>query len=274
MALENNGFHFTHSLGQNFLFDEELLTATARGAGAYDGQNVLEIGPGAGMLTGIMAAEGANVVALELDKNLENVLASTVGGLSNVEIIYTDALKADIDAITRERFGSEDYVIAANLPYYITADFILKALALENKPKAITLMLQKEAAERVMSSPGCKEWCALAATAQFYCDISDLFDVPAAMFTPPPHVDSRLIRLDLRQNRICDDERGFVRFLKTAFLMRRKTLVNNMMSGLSVSRQEAEAALTAAGQDVRVRGEALTLEELLKVYRELNTRSV
>lgn len=271
VALEEAGFRFTHSLGQNFLFDEELLTQIARCAGAYDGANVLEIGPGAGMLTGVMAREGANVLSIELDKSLEGVLSRTVGGCENVKIVFADAMKADVEALVNERFGDAPYVIAANLPYYITADFLMKAVCLARAPESITVLLQSEAAQRVLSRPGDENWCALAAVISFFCEGERLLEVPRGCFVPEPHVDSALVRFDRRRERVVkeEDTEPFVKFIKTAFALRRKTLVNNLTSAGIASREEAEAALTACGQDVRVRGEKLTLEEMAQVFYSL-----
>ena len=268
VALEEAGFRFTHSLGQNFLFDEELLTQIARCAGAYDGANVLEIGPGAGMLTGVMAREGANVLSIELDKSLEGVLSRTVGGCENVKIVFADAMKADVEALVNERFGDAPYVIAANLPYYITADFLMKTVCLARAPESITVLLQSEAAQRVLSCPGDENWCALAAVISFFCEGERLLEVPRGCFVPEPHVDSALVRFDRRRERVVkeEDTEPFVKFIKTAFALRRKTLVNNLTSAGIASREEAEAALTACGQDVRVRGEKLTLEEMAQVF--------
>ena len=170
LALERSGFRFTHSLGQNFIFDEALLQQIARYAGADEGVNVLEIGPGAGMLTAVMAARGANVLAVELDRSLEAVLNSVLEEAANVHIVYADALKADLNKLIQEQFQGEDYILCANLPYYITAEFIQKAVRLLPPAKRMTIMVQKEAAERILARCGGEGWCALSAIVGFYCD--------------------------------------------------------------------------------------------------------
>lgn len=268
LALEKAGFRFTHALGQNFIFDEELLSDIARYAGADAGTNVLEIGPGAGMLTAVMASRGANVLSIELDRTLEAVLSSVVGEVPNVHIVYADALKADLAAILKEHFGDTDYIICANLPYYITADFILKAVALEPMPRCLTFMVQKEAAARILSECGDAQWCALGAIVGFYCRGEVLMDVPRSAFTPEPHVDSALIRLTPRPERLVpyEDTDSFVRFIKAAFALRRKTLSNSLNAAYNIPKTQIALKLEELGFDPRIRGEALTLDELSRVF--------
>ena len=268
LALEKAGFGFTRSLGQNFLFDEELLERIARTGGADEGANVLEIGPGAGMLTAIMARRGAKVLSVELDRSLESVLDTMTGDYENVRIVYADALKIDLNRLTRDFFGGEAYVICANLPYYITADFLLKAVTMKNAPAALTLMLQKEAAERVLAKQGEEHWCALSAIVSYFCEGEIAFTVPREAFTPPPHVDSALITLRRRSERLVPPEREdeFVRFIKSAFSMRRKTLSNNLCSAYSIPKARIAGTLENLQMDPRVRGEALSLRELSRVF--------
>ncbi len=271
VALEASGFRFSHSLGQNFIFDEELLSEIARLSGADEGINVLEIGPGAGLLTAELAKRGANVLAIELDRKLEPVLKQTLVGFQNVRIVFDDALKADIDTLTRAYFAGAPYIVAANLPYYISAEFILKTLSLKNPPRSLTLMLQSEAAQRVLARTGSENWCALAAITSLYCEGERVLDVPRTAFTPPPHVDSALVRLTRRvQLSVKDDDaREFTEFIKAAFAMRRKTLANNLASAYACPREAAERAISACGLDTRIRGEKLTLDQLSQVFYTL-----
>ena len=270
-ALQKAGFDYTRSLGQNFLFDEELLEKIAALGGADEGVNVLEIGPGAGLLTAVMAKRKANVLAVEVDRSLESVLGSVLSDMRNVKIVFADALKTDLGALVRETFASDDYVICANLPYYITADFLIKAVTAEPLARSITLMLQKEAAQRVLSKPGEEGWCALSALVSFYCEGETLLDVPRSAFTPVPHVDSALIRLTPKCERVVPDalSRRFTGFIKSAFAMRRKTLQNNISSSYNIPKERIAQALTSAGKDPKTRGEALTLEELGRVFLTL-----
>ena len=273
-ALDRMGFKFTRSLGQNFLLDDSILESIAAYAGADEKVNVLEIGPGAGVLTATMAEKGANVLSVELDRTLEPVLQSTVGGYKNVHIVYADAMRTDLNALVTEQFHGEDYIIAANLPYYITADFITKAITLPHPPETITLMVQKEAADRLLAACGQENWCALAAAIEFYCTGERLMDVGREHFTPPPHVDSTLIRLTYRKERIvpAEDTQEFERFIKAAFAMRRKTLVNNLIH-TGCGKDEVENALASCGLDTRVRGEALTLTQLKTVFYALKEQN-
>ena len=270
VALEANGFRFTHSLGQNFLLDEDVVDRIVDHANVSAGTNVLEIGPGAGVMTALMARRGANVLALELDRALEPVLNAALEGLPGVRVVFEDALKADLNALVKEAFGAESaFSVVANLPYYITADFLSRAVRMRPAPECVTVMVQKEAAERVLSSPGEKNWCALAATVQYFADAEAVMDAPARLFTPPPHVDSRLIRLSMKKERLLppDDDEGFVNLIQAAFRMRRKTLLNNLTAAYGLTRERAQEVIEAAGFDARVRGEALTLGELSRLYR-------
>ncbi|MBQ3668579.1 MAG: ribosomal RNA small subunit methyltransferase A [Clostridia bacterium] len=271
LALQSAGFDYTRSLGQNFIFDEELLNEIACCAGVGSGTNVLEIGPGAGMLTAVMAEKGANVVSVELDKSLAPVLDKVLEGFDKVQIVYADALKCDLNALTQTAFNGEKYIICANLPYYITADFILKAVTLENEPESITLMLQKEAAQRVLSRVGDEGWCTLSAIVSYFREGELLMDVPRDRFTPAPHVDSALVRLTPRSGREVPSEleRDFVAFIKSAFAMRRKTLSNNISSAYAINKAQAADLLSSLGFDPRERGEALTIPELSRVFLRL-----
>ena len=271
MALEKHVFRFTHSLGQNFILDENVVGDIVDCAGVTEGDNILEIGPGSGIMTAIMADRGAKVLAVELDKNLEPVLHDVIGE-RDVKIVFQDALKADLKALTDETFGENaPFSIVANLPYYITADFLMRAVTLSKKPESITLMVQKEAAERVMSEPGDKNWSALSASVRYFADPEVVMEAPASLFTPPPHVDSCLLKLHMKKERELngEEEEKLLSLIQTAFRMRRKTLANNLTAGMSLSREEAVRVIESAGLDARVRGEVLTIDELIRVMKEI-----
>lgn len=271
VALEKHVFRFTHSLGQNFILDENVIGDIVYAAGVQAGDNILEIGPGSGIMTAMMADKGAKVLAVELDKALEPVLSDVIGD-RNVKIVFQDALKADLNALTREAFGENaPYSIVANLPYYITADFLMRAISLNPAPESITLMLQKEACERVMSQPGDKNWSALSASVRYFADPEIVMEAPASLFTPPPHVDSCLLKLHMRTNRPLDreDEGRLMNLIQAAFRMRRKTLANNLSASFSMSREETLSVLEKAGLDARVRGEILTIDQLIDVMRAI-----
>ena len=268
VALEKHGFHHTHSLGQNFLLDERLLTHLLDASEEPDGaENVLEIGPGAGVMTRLLAGRARRVCALELDRSLEPVLRDVLSGLDNVDVIYEDAMKADLAAIVREQFSGEPWRVVANLPYYITADVILRLVTLSERPESISIMVQKEAAERIMAQPGTKQWCVLAATVQSYGEARVLMDIGPEAFDPPPHVMSRFICI--RRYELPPfspkDERIYLRLIHAAFAMRRKTLANNLKAGFGLDNEAARRVLADAGLDDRVRGEALTLTQLCRL---------
>ena len=256
LALERHGFRFTHSLGQNFILDDELLERILDLALIEPGGRVLEIGPGAGVMTRLMAGRGADVTAIELDETLRPVLEDMTGGCANVRLVFADALKADLRAL----MGDEPFSVIANLPYYIATDLIEKLLTTAPKPRRLTVMVQKEAAERMTAAPGGKTWCALAATVQYFARCETVMALPPASFTPPPHVDSALLRLepygDDAPVRAADDAM-MLRVIRSAFAMRRKTLANNLTAAFALPREEAAALIESLGLDARVRGEAL-----------------
>lgn len=271
VALEKHVFRFTHSLGQNFILDENVIGDIVYAAGVASGDNILEIGPGSGIMTAIMADKGAHVLAIELDKALEPVLNDVIGS-RDVKIVFQDALKADLNALTREAFGENaKYSIVANLPYYITADFLMRVLTLSPAPERVTLMLQKEACERIMGEPGDKNWSALSASVRYFADPEIVMDAPASLFTPPPHVDSCLLKLHMRANRPLDreDEGRLMNLIQSAFRMRRKTLANNLSASYSLSREETLSVLEKAGIDAKVRGEVLTIDQLIDVMNAM-----
>lgn len=271
-ALDARGFRHSRTLGQNFLLDELAVREIIARAGVKPGDNILEIGPGAGVMTAVMADAGARVLAVELDRALEGVLSDVLGQRDNVELVFADAMKADLPALIKSAFGEGvEYSIVANLPYYITSDFLTRAVRLSPAPFSVTAMVQKEAAERVLSAPGDKHWCALAATIQYFAEVSSVMDAPPSLFTPPPHVDSSLIRLDMRKNRLLEasEEIEFLKLIQAAFRMRRKTLVNNLTSAFNLSREAAINAITSVGLNAQVRGEALSLEQLIALLRAL-----
>lgn len=267
VALEKHRFHNTHSLGQNFLLSEQLIDRLLDEAALAPEDCVLEIGPGAGLMTALLSRRCRQVLAVELDRGLEPVLSDVLAGCDNVRLHFGDILKSDVPALAREAFGGDDYRVVANLPYYITADILLKLTALSQPPASICIMVQKEAAERVMSSPGGKQWCALAAELQYYGQPRVLAEVPAEAFDPPPHVTSCFIRIDRHETPIVvpKDEQLFRRLIRAAFAMRRKTLANNLKAAFGLDQQAAKAVLAAAGVDERTRGEALDHEELCRV---------
>ena len=275
VALEKHRFRTTHSLGQNFLLSGALIDGLLDAAQIGPEDNVLEIGPGAGLMTLSLARRAKRVLAVELDRGLEPVLAEVLEGQENARVVFQDVMKADLRALTGEAFGGEPCRVVANLPYYITADVLLKLTGCDCPPDSVCVMVQKEAAERIMSAPGGKQWCALAALLQYYGEARVLADVPPEAFDPPPHVESRFIRIDRWADPPVKPANPalYARLIRAAFAMRRKTLANNLKAAFGLDQAAAREALMAAGLDERVRGEALTLNELARLSDVLSRGS-
>ena len=262
IALEKHGFRFQRTLGQNFLLDDARVARIVALAGVGEADDVLEIGPGAGVLTRALARRARRVVALEIDRALAPVLAEMLAGVSNVRLEFADALKADLAALMGGRFA-----VVANLPYYITADMVMKLLKSGLDVSCITIMVQKEAAARMMAQLGEAQYCLLAATIAYFARCESLMDVPPGAFTPPPHVESRLLRLTPYAKKPVQprNEALFLRVLAAAFAMRRKTLANNLSRAFQVPREQAAAWLEAVGINPMVRGEAVELAALARL---------
>lgn len=262
LLLNRQDFHTAHALGQNFLLDEALLSGLLDLSGVGPEDAVLEIGPGAGVMTCLLADRARRVVAVELDRRLEPILREMLEGKENVRVVFADALKADLGEIMGEPFR-----VVANLPYYITADAVRKFLGSGYPIRSVHIMVQKEAAERMLARPGEKQWCLLAALAQYYARVRLLAEVPPEAFEPQPHVMSAFLELELYEQRPVRprEEQKFLRLLSAGFAMRRKTLANNLSASFGLSKEDAREALLAAGLDARVRGEALTLEEFCRL---------
>jgi len=263
VALEKNGFRTTHSLGQNFILDDDFLNLLLDISCVRSEDHVLEIGPGPGVMTSLIADRARKILSIEMDEKLQPVLESVLEGRENASVVFMDAMKADIAKLVAEHLGGK-YRVIANLPYYITADLILKMVLCDAKPESICIMVQKEAAERLMSNPGDKNWCALAATVRFFGDCEVLEEVPPSRFNPPPHVDSAFIRIDIHPQQYIrpELENDMLKMIKCCFHMRRKTLSNNLKACYSLKNEEAQAIIEAAGLDKQVRGEVLTMEEI------------
>ena len=259
-----NDFRYSHALGQNFILNPAIIRRIADAAGVNSGQNILEIGPGSGSLTGEMVARGANVAAIEADERLKGPLAERLGSADMV--LFADAMKVDMDAFARERFGDAPFRVVANLPYYIAIDVVRRLLRMDRPPEDIVVMVQKECADRLSSSLGAKEWCAAAAECQYFGEVRALMDLPPEAFTPRPHVRSTLLGIYRRPHpdRARSDEM-MRRVIAAAFAMRRKTLANNLCRAFSVSRDQALAWLADVGLDPAVRGEAVDLAGLARL---------
>ena len=269
-VLSRHGFTFSKALGQNFLVNPSVCPQMAESCGA-DGQGVLEIGPGIGVLTAELARRARKVVALELDRRLLPVLSETLADFDNVEIVNEDVLKADLRAILKERFAGMEVSICANLPYYITSPVIMRLLEERLPFRSITVMVQKEAAERLCAPVGSREAGAVTVAVQYYAQAEKLFSVSRGSFLPAPNVDSAVIRLQIRQAPAValTDEKKFFRMVNAAFGQRRKTALNAISAGMALPKGDVAAALEAAGLEGNVRAEKLSMEELAALCEAL-----
>ena len=259
------GFHHKHSLGQNFIEDEALLEQLAELSlvGAQD--NVLEIGPGFGALTRPLSARSARVLSLEIDETLLPILRVTLEKYPNARVVQGDVMRTDLAALVRAELGDGAPLrVAANLPYYITTDVLLKLLWELPQALSYAVMVQKEVGDKLLSGPGDEGYGPLPILCQYACEVHRALDVPAACFTPPPKVDSSFMVLERRQTPLFapQDEALFLRLVRTAFAMRRKTLLNNLTAGLSLSREQAAQVIDEAGLRAGTRAEELSISEL------------
>ncbi|VBB06578.1 ribosomal rna adenine dimethylases signature [Lucifera butyrica] len=260
--LKTFNLHASKKLGQNFLIDEHVVQGIVAAAGAGSGDTILEIGPGIGTLTQGLAEAGSQVVAVELDKRLPDVLAKTLAGYDNVRIIQGDVLRIDI---SRE-ITVPKYKVVANLPYYITTPIIMKLLEERLPIEVLVTMVQKEVAERMIASPGGKDYGALSVAVQYYTLPEIMFFVPPSSFIPQPAVESAVIRCTVRQQPLVDvqDETRFFRVVKAAFAQRRKTL-HNALKAAGLDAPQVNGILNTAGIDGMRRGETLSLAEFAAV---------
>lgn len=272
--LESGGFTFKKSLGQNFLIDPSVCPAMADAACGED-TGVIEIGPGAGVLTAELAKRAKRVVSIELDERLRQVLAKTLADFNNVKLIFADVMKTDLSAVIKENFSDCGRVtVCANLPYYITSPVIMSLLESRLPVESITVMVQKEAAQRLCAEVGSRDAGAVTAAVKYYAESEILFEVPKTSFMPPPKVDSAVIQLKILEKPPVEtkDEEFFFKFVKACFAQRRKTLVNTVSSTLGTDKETLRNALADIGLEPTVRGEALTLPQLAELADRLAGR--
>lgn len=272
--LAAHGFRFSKAKGQNFLIAPWVPEAIAREAGVEKDAGVLEIGPGIGPLTQQLALRAGRVCAVELDESLRDILALTLADFSNTEIVWGDVLKLDIPALVRQKLPGLRPMACANLPYYITSP-ILTALLEAECFRSVTVMVQKEVAQRIAASPGTAEYGAFSVFCQYYAQPELLFEVPAHCFLPQPKVTSAVVTLRVRTQRPweIDDAKLFFRVVHASFAMRRKKLSNGLASGFpELGKSGAEAVLAACGLPENVRGETLGIPEFARIAREIRQR--
>ena len=269
--LQRHGFHFSKSLGQNFLTAAWVPQQIAAESGIEKTDGALEIGPGVGCLTAELAKTAGRVTAIELDERLRNVLAETLADFDNVSVVFADALKADLPAVCAETLGERPWKVCANLPYNVTTPLItafLEAGCFES----VTVMIQKEVAERLCAAPGTGEYGAFSVLVQWYAESRLLFDVPPHCFVPQPKVTSAVVRMDRRAAPPAqvDDEKFFFRTVRAAFAQRRKTLSNALRSAFSeLDRAAIESAMEETGLPPAVRGETLSIAQFAALSNAL-----
>ena len=264
-VMEKNGFSFSKALGQNFLINPSVCPRMAEMSGAADCAGAIEVGPGIGVLTYELSQVSKKVVTIELDKRLLPVLDETLADCDNVKVINDDVMKIDLHRVIEEEFNGEEVAVCANLPYYITSPVIMKLLEDRLPITSITVMVQKEAAERLCAQPGTRECGAVSAAVQYYAEPYIVANVPPNCFIPRPGVGSAVIRLTRHQEPPVDvkDAKLMFRLIRASFNQRRKTLQNGLSNAqdLSFSKEEIAAAIESLGLSPSVRGETLTLAQ-------------
>ncbi|CDD58499.1 16S rRNA (adenine(1518)-N(6)/adenine(1519)-N(6))-dimethyltransferase RsmA [[Bacteroides] pectinophilus] len=268
--IKKYGFGFQKRFGQNFLIDGNVVEKIVREAGITKDDFVLEIGPGIGTMTQILCENAREVAAVEIDKNLIPILAETLAPYDNVSVINEDILKVDVRKLAEEKNDGRPIKVVANLPYYITTPIIMGLFESHVPLESITIMVQKEVAQRMQVGPGTKDYGALSLAVQFYADAQIVLKVPASCFMPRPNVDSAVIKLVRHEDAPVKvkDEQFMFRVIRAAFNQRRKTLANSLAnsselngSGHACTREDVTTALEAMGLPAGIRGEALTLAQ-------------
>ncbi len=265
--LSRHGFTFSKSLGQNFLINPSVCPRMAEYSGADSGVGVIEIGPGIGVLTNELCKLADKVVAIELDKRLLPVLEETLGEYDNLKVVNADVLELDLHKLIKEEFDGMEVVVCANLPYYITSPVIMKLLEERLPIKAVTVMVQKEAAQRICAEVGSRQSGAVTVAVNFYAKPEMLFGVSAGSFMPAPKVDSAVIRLNVLSDSpvIIDNEEKFFAVVKAAFSQRRKILANSLCSGLSLDKAKVFEILRECGIPENIRAEKLSLQNFADI---------
>lgn len=269
--MDRFGFTFSKSLGQNFIVNPSVCPKIAELGGAESEVGVLEIGAGFGVLTNELAARAEKVVVVELDSRLLPVLSYTLSDHKNVKVINQDILKTDLPALLTEEFGEMEVVVCANLPYYITSPILMMLLESRLPVKSITVMVQKEAGERICAVMPSRACGAVTAAVRYYSKPQILFPVSRGSFYPSPNVDSMVVRLDVKKELPLEGEaeKRLFRVVKAAFGQRRKTLVNTLSSGLKIEKARAAEAIAEAGLKPTVRAEELSLDEFIRLSQIL-----
>lgn len=270
--LARHGFHFSKALGQNFIVNPSVCPRMADESGIDSESGVIEIGAGIGVLTAELAKRAKKVVCIELDSKLLPILDETLADFDNIEIINADVLKTDLATLIEEKFGGMPVYVCANLPYYITSPVIMTLLESRLPLKAVTVMVQREAAQRLCAPVGSRLSGAVTVAVDYYAEARKLFDVSAGSFMPAPKVDSSVIRLDIREKPGIEvsDEKLFFSMVHAAFSQRRKTASNSISSGTGIPKAVVAEAIERCGFPPSVRAESMTAEQLAALCEALN----
>ena len=263
-VLSECGFNFKKQFGQNFITDKNLLSSIVALSGVENGDTVVEIGCGAGTLTRALAENARKVIGFEVDKSLQPVLARTLSGLENVEVVFKDFLKVDLAEFERE---TGEYKVVANLPYYITTPLIMKIVENGKKCQSLSVMVQEEVALRLCAEAGTPDYGAITAMIAPRADCRIIKRVPRTLFYPRPNVDSAVVKLDFVKK--IDIDENYKKVVQAAFLSRRKTLENNLVNSFRLTRAEAQSVLTECGIDLKARGETLDFHKFARIAEVL-----
>lgn len=270
-------FAFQKKFGQNFLINQGIVEKIVREAGVTKDDFVLEIGPGIGTMTQILCENAREVAAVEIDRKLIPILNDTLSEYDNVTIINDDILKVDINKLAEEKNGGRPIKVVANLPYYITTPIIMGLFESHVPLDSITIMVQKEVADRMQTGPGSKDYGALSLAVQFYAKPEIVVNVPPECFMPRPNVGSAVIRLKRHETRPVDvkDEKLMFRIIRASFNQRRKTLANGLNNSpeIGYTKEQIAAAIEELGRGASIRGEALTLEEFARLSNIFSSMS-
>lgn len=270
--LARHGFHFSKALGQNFIINPSICPRMAEESGIDGNCGVIEIGAGIGVLTAELAKRAKKVVVIEIDTKLLPILDETLKDFDNIEIINQDVLKTDLAALIKEKFDGMPVYVCANLPYYITSPVIMALLESRLPIEAITVMVQKEAAQRLCAAVGSRLSGAVTVAVDYYAKAEKLFDVSAGSFMPAPKVDSSVIRMEIRKEPEIEitNEELFFRMVHAAFGQRRKTASNSISAGSGIPKDVVIKAIEECGFQPSVRAESLTMEELASLSEKIN----
>lgn len=267
-ALKATSFRFNKALGQNFISDTNLLKGIVADSGVKEGDTVVEIGTGAGTLTREIAEIAGKVFSFEVDRNLAPVHQLTLAGLDNIEVIFRDVLKMK-DEEFRAIVGDGEFKVVANLPYYITTPLIMRFLESDLPVTSLTIMVQEEVGRRLVAKPNTADYSAITLAVLLRGSAVITRKVNRNMFYPAPNVDSAVVRIDVEEGKLEGENKTLIhKLVRSAFAMRRKTLVNNLNASFGLSKAEATDKLTKAGLDEKVRGEALSLDDYVRLSKE------